>query len=124
MKLRLRLVFVLLMSLVLPINGMAALQLASARCSMGESGASHGALTGHEVHTDMRTVTADPAQHERDDNGALCADGQQCQTASPSSANRLFPALNSISPLTRSTIRQRPRATATGAPHASDSLLT
>lgn len=82
MKRRLRLVFVLLMSLVLPINGMAALQLASARCSMGESGASHGALTGHEVHADMRTVTADPAQHERDDNGALCADGQHCQTAS------------------------------------------
>lgn len=79
MKHRLRLVFALLISFMLPINGMAALQLASVQCAMGGS---HGASDMHEVHDNSRVENPHPAQHVHDDNGVLCADGQQCQTAS------------------------------------------
>ncbi len=82
MKHRLRLVFALLISLMLPINGMAALQLASAQCAMGESGMAHGASDVHEVHDNSRVESPHPPQNVHDDNGVLCADGQQCQTAS------------------------------------------
>lgn len=94
MKPRLRLFFVLLISLMLSVNGMAAPELASERCLMTGSEMTTAAREDHQAHGNMLGMnTAGVTEHSHNDDGPLCASGQQCQTSSMLSPEVSKPAL-------------------------------
>ncbi|KJH82448.1 hypothetical protein [Stutzerimonas stutzeri] len=83
MKRHLRLWFVLLISLVLPVNGMAAFELGSEPCQMGGSMSAMAAPADHLAHADSPAMNAaDDSGHTHDDDGAPCPSGQQCKSGS------------------------------------------
>jgi hypothetical protein len=83
MKRHLRLWFVLLISLVLPVNGMAAFEMGIEPCQMAGSQADLAELTSYQPHGmhSMAGLQAgiDPA-HENAEDDAPCPSGLQCKS--------------------------------------------